>query len=83
MDLTVMRAMTTKTTIAVAVFATIMWLSMILPSNLFAEDDGELSDDSSSDSGDSGDSGDNGDSSDEGTTEDDGEFIPDDATEKT
>ena len=43
-DLTVMRAMTTKTTIAVAVFATIMWLSMILPISARAqgtfEDDG-------------------------------------------
>jgi hypothetical protein len=41
MDLTLMRAITTKA--LTALFATIMWLSMILPSNLFAqttEDDG-------------------------------------------
>jgi hypothetical protein len=89
MDLTVMRAMTTKTTIAVAVFATIMWLSMILPNNIpvWAEDDGEISDgsggdESSDQSGDSSDSGDSGttenSSSDEGTTEDDGYIIGDD-----
>ena len=38
-----MRAMTTKTTIAVAVFATIMWLSMILPISARAQ--GTLRDD--------------------------------------
>jgi hypothetical protein len=80
MDLTLMRAITTKT--LTALFATIMWLSMILPSNLFAEDDGELSPDNgdSGDSGNSGDSGDNGDSSDSGGNSDDGYIYPDNST---
>jgi hypothetical protein len=73
--------MTKQKSVLVAVFATIMWLSMILPMQLQvqAEDDGELSDDSgggddsSDQSGDSGDSSDSGNNNDEGgTTEDDG-----------
>jgi hypothetical protein len=70
MDLTVMRAMTTKT--LAALFVTIMGIAMILPSNLAiasTEDDGSTDDGSEvQDDG----------STDEGTTEDDGWIEGDD-----
>jgi hypothetical protein len=74
--------MTKQKSVLVAVFATIMWLSMILPMQIQvqAEDDGEFvgGGDGSSDSGDSGDSSDGSDGG--GTTEDDGYIIgPDDS----
>jgi hypothetical protein len=64
--------------------AAVLAILIPLTIDVYAEDDGEVSDDSSSDSGNSGDSGDNGDSGDSsdsgssgGTYEDDGEIVPD------